>query len=55
MDSSFRQKINRETSEVSDTDRYRLFLKNHEYTPFSTAPGTLSKIHYNTGYRKQLK
>jgi hypothetical protein len=57
MDSSSRQKINRENLEVSNSinRQVQIILENTEYTSFSTPPGTFSKIHYNIGYRRKLK
>ena len=59
MDRSSRQKINKETQGLNDTidqrdliDIYRTFhLKTAEYTFFSRAHGTFSKIDHNLGHK----
>ena len=62
MDSSTRQKINRETQDVNDAlnqmdliDIYRTYHpKATEYTFFSSAHGTFSKIEHILGYKSNL-
>ena len=62
MDRSFRQKINKETAAKNDTlgqmdliDIFRTFHpKSAEYTYFSSAHGTLSKIDHILGDKSQL-
>ena len=62
MDSSTRQKINRETQDVNDAlnqmdliDIYRTFHpKATEYTFFSSAHGTFSKIDHILGYKSSF-
>ena len=62
MDSSTRQKINRETQDVNDAlnqmdliDIYRTFHpKATEYTFLSSAHGTSSKIDHILGYKSNL-
>ena len=62
MDRSTRQKINKETQALYDTlnqmdliDIYRTFHpKATEYTFFSRAHGTLSKIYHILGYKSSL-
>ena len=59
MDSSFRQKINKETHALYDTldhidliDIYRAFhLKAAEYTFFSSAHGTFSRVDHMLGHK----
>ena len=62
MDRSSRQKINEETQSLNETldqmdfiDIYRTFHpKATEYTFFSSAHGTFSKIDYILGYKSNL-
>ena len=62
MDRSSRQKINKETQGLNDTsdqidliDIYRIFyLKAAEYTFFSSAHGTFSKIDHILGHELNL-
>ena len=62
MDRSFRQKINKETQALNDAldqmdliDIYRTFHpKATEYTFFSSAHGTFSKIDHILGYKSNL-
>jgi exonuclease III len=62
IDWSFRQKINKETSELLHTlDQidmvyiYRVFhLKTRQYTCFSAAYGTFSKTDYISGHKTSL-
>ena len=62
MDRSSRQKINKETQALNDTldqmdliDIYRaLYPKAEEYTFFSSAHGTFSKIDYILGHKASL-
>ena len=62
MDRSSRQKINKETQGLNDTsdqidliDIYRIFyLKAAEYTFFSSAHGTFSKIDHILGHKSSL-
>ena len=62
MDRSTRQKINKETQALIDTlnqmdfiDIYRTFHpKATEYTFFSSAHGTFSKIDHILGYKSNL-
>ena len=62
MDASSRQKINRETQDMNDAlnqmdliDIYRTFHpKATEYTFFSSAHGTFSKIDHILGYKSNL-
>ena len=62
MDRSSRQKINKETQALSDTidqvdliDIYRTFhLKTAEYTFFSSAHGTFSRIDHILGHKASL-
>ena len=62
MDTSFRQKISRETGALNDTldqfnliDMYRTFHpKVAEYTFFSSARGTFSRIDHMLGHKTSL-
>jgi len=62
MDRSTRQKINKETQALNDAlnqtdliDIYRTFHpKATEYTFFSSAHGTFSKIDHTLGYKSNL-
>ena len=62
MDRSSKQKINKETQALSDTinqvdliDIYRTFhQKVAEYTFFSSAHGTFSRIHHILGHKSSL-
>ena len=61
MDRSFRQKINKEIQALKDlldqtdlVDIYRIFHPNAEYTFFSSAHGTLSRIDYLLGHKSSL-
>ena len=62
MDRSSRHKINKETQALNDTidqidliDMYRIFHpKATEYTFFSSAHGTFSRIDYMLGYKVNL-
>ena len=62
IDRSSRQKINKETEALNDTidqrdviDIYRTFHpKRADYTFFSSAQGTLSRIDHNLGHKSSL-
>ena len=61
MDRSSKQKINNETQVLNDTldetdliDIFRTFHPNAEYTFFSRAHGTFSRIDYILGYKSNL-
>ena len=62
VDSSSRQKINKETAALNDTlgqmdltDNFRAFHpKAAEYTYFSSAHGTFSRIHHMLGHKAGL-
>ena len=61
MDRSSKQKINEETQVLNDTldkmdliDIFRTFHPNAEYTFFSSAHGTFSRIHHTLGHRSDL-
>ena len=62
MDRSSKQKINKETQALNDTigqidliDIYRTFhLKVAEYTFFSSAHGTFSRIDHISGHKSSL-
>ena len=61
MDRSVTQKIKREIRELTDimtqmelTDIYRTFHPNTEYTFFSAAHGTISKIDHILGHKTNL-
>ena len=62
MDRSSKQKINKETQALNDTigqidliDIYRSFhLKVAEYTFFSSAHGTFSRIDHISGHKSSL-
>ena len=62
MDRSSRQKINKETRTLNDTidqidliDIYRTFHpKTADYTFFSSANGTFSRIHHILGHKSSL-
>ena len=62
MDTSFRQKINKETQALNEAldqvdliDIYRtLHPKAAEYTFFSSAHGTFTKIDHTLGYKSNL-
>ena len=62
MDRSSRQKINKETQALNDTvdlidfiDVYRTFhLKTDDYTFFSSAHGTFSRIDHIFGHKSSL-
>ena len=63
MDRSSRQKINKETQALNDTidqidliDIYRTFYpKTADYTFFSSAYGTFSRIDHILGHKSQIK
>ena len=61
MDRSSKRKINKETLVLKDTldemdfiDIFRTFHPNGEYTSFSSAHGTFSKIDYILGHKSNL-
>ena len=62
MDRSSKQKINKETQVLNDTsdemdliDSFRTFYPNaQEYTFFSSAHGTFSRIHHIMGHKSNL-
>ena len=61
MDRSSKQKINKETQVLNDTldemdltDIFRTFHPNAEYTFFSSAHGTFSRIHHILGHKSNL-
>ena len=61
MDRSSRQKINKETMSLNDTldqmdltDIFRTFHANAEYTFFSSAHGTFSRIDHILGHKSTL-
>ena len=61
MDRSSKQKINKETQVLNDTlhemnliDIFRTFHPNAEYTFFSTAHGTFSRIDHILGNKSNL-
>ena len=61
VDRSSKQKINKETQILNDTldemdfiDIFRTFHPNGEYTSFSSAHGTFSKIDYILGHKSNL-
>ena len=61
MDRSSKQKINKEKQVLNDTldemdlvDTLRMFHPNAEYTFFSSACGTLSRMDYILGYKWNL-
>ena len=61
MDRSSKQKINKETQVFNDTldemdciDIFRTFHPNAEYTFFSSAHGTFSRIDHILGYKSNL-
>ena len=62
MDRSTKQKINKETQTLNDTmdqldliDIYRTFnLKTRNFTFFSSACGTFSRIHHILGHKSSL-
>ena len=62
MDRSSKQKINKETQVLNDTsdemdliDSFRTFYPNaQEYTFFSSAHGTFSRIHHILGHKSNL-
>ena len=61
MDRSSKQRINTETQTLNETldqmdliDFFRTFHPNAEYTFFSSAQGTFSKIDHNLGYESSL-
>ena len=61
MDSSSKQKINNETQVLNDTldkinliDIFRTFHPNAEYTFFSSAHGTFSRIDHILGHKSNL-
>ena len=61
MDRSSKQKISRETQVLNDTldemeliDIFRTFHPNAEYTFFSSAHGTFSKIDHILGHKSNL-
>ena len=61
MDSSTKQKINKETQVLNDTldemdllDIFRTFHPNSEYTFFSSAHGTFSRIDHVLGHKSNL-
>ena len=59
MDRSTRQKINKETQALDQTDFIDIYRTFHpkatEYTLFSSAPGTFSKIDHTLGYKSNLR
>ena len=61
MDRSSKQKINKETQVLNDTldkmdliDIFRTFHPNAEYTFFSSAHGTFSRIDHILGHKSNL-
>ena len=61
MDRSSKQKINKETQVLSDTlnemdltDIFRTIHPNAEYTLFSSAQGTFSRIDHILGHKSNL-
>ena len=61
MDRSSKQKINKETQVLNDTldemdliDIFRTFHPNSEYTFFSSAHGTFSRIDHILGHKSNL-
>ena len=61
MDRSSKQKIDKETQVLNDTlhemdliDIFRTFHPNAEYTFFSTAHGTFSRIDHIVGHKSNL-
>lgn len=61
MDRSSKQKINKETQDLNDTldemdciDIFRTFHPNAEYTFFSSAHGTFSRIDHILGHKSNL-
>ena len=61
MDRSSKQKINKETQVLNDTldemdliDIFRTFHPNEEYTFFSNAHGTFSRIDHILGHKSNL-
>ena len=61
MDRSSKQKINKETQVLNDTldqidliDIFRTFHPNAEYTFFSSAHGTFSRIDHIVGHKSSL-
>ena len=61
MDRSTKQKINKETQVLNDTldemdllDIFRTFHPNSEYTFFSSAHGTFSRIDHVLGHKSNL-
>ena len=61
MDRSSKQKINKETQILNDTldemdliDIFRTFHPNAEYTFFSSAHGTFSRIDHILGHKSNL-
>ena len=61
MDRSTKQKINKETQVLNDTldemdllDIFRTFHPNSEYTFFSSAHGTFSRIDHVMGHKSNL-
>ena len=61
MDRSSKQKINKETQVLKDTsdemdliDIFRTFHPNAEYTFFSSAHGTFSRIEHTLGHKSSL-
>ena len=61
MDRSSKQKINKETQALKDisdqmdlTNIFRTFHPNEEYTFFSSAHGTFSRLDHILGYKSNL-
>ena len=61
MARSSKQKVNKETQVLNDTldemdliDIFRTFHPNAEYTFFSSAHGTFSRIHHILGHKSNL-
>ena len=61
MDRSSKQKINKETNVLNDAldemdliDTFRTFHPNAEYTFFSSAQGTFSRIEHILGHKSNL-
>ena len=58
MDRSSKQKINKETQVLNEMDLIDIFKTSHpnaeEYTIFSSAHGTFSRIHHILGHKSNL-